>query len=196
MKKILIASLISASFSISAFATDFTDYATIKRVEPQYTSVNQPTQKCTVQTIQETIPGRQDKSYGGAVVGGLAGGIIGNQIGKGHGKEAATAIGAVVGALAGDNLDNRDSYVPPQTTTRDVQRCYMEDNYVQKANGYKVTYEYKGKIDTFMSPVPPSDNRLRVSVSVRPYIDSYVPPSPNSYQNSYPTPSYEPYPSR
>lgn len=196
MKKILIASLISASFSVSAFATDFIDYATIKRVEPQYTSVNQPTQKCTVQTIQETIPGRQEKSYGGAVVGGLAGGIIGNQIGKGHGKEAATAIGAVVGALAGDNIDNRDNYVPPQTTTRDVQRCYMEDNYVQKANGYKVTYEYKGKIDTFMSPVPPSDNRLRVSVSVKPYIDSYVPPSPNSYQNYYPTPSYEPYPSR
>lgn len=188
MKKILIITLMTAGFSSFASATDFSDYATVKRVEPQYSSVNQPTQKCTTQTVQETIPGRTDRSYGGAVIGGVAGGLIGNQVGKGHGREAATAIGAVVGALTGDNIDNRDNYVPPQTTTRDVQRCYLEDNYVQKINNYKITYEYKGRTDTFISPVAPSTSKIRVNISVNPVVDSYTP-------QSYQTPSYEaPYP--
>lgn len=184
MKKILILTLISAGFSSFAFAREFSDYATVKRVEPQYISVNQPTQKCTTQTIEETIPGRTERSYSGAVIGGVAGGIIGNQVGRGHGKEAATAIGAVVGALTGDNIDNRDNYVPPQTTTRDVQRCYMEDNYIQKINNYKITYEYKGRTDTFNSPIAPTSNKIRVNISINPVVDSYTPPS-------YETPSYD-----
>ena len=192
MKKILILSLMTAGLTTFAVAADYSDYATVKKVEPQYSSVNQPTQRCTTQTVQETIPGRQDRSYGGAVVGGVAGGIIGNQVGKGHGREAATAIGAVVGALTGDNLDNRNNYVPPQTTTRDVQSCYLQDNYVQKLNNYKVTSDYKGRTDVFYTPVPPNGNRVRVNISVNPVVDSY-PSSVN--QPSYQTPSYEaPYP--
>lgn len=188
MKKLLIISLMSAGFASLAGATDFSDYAVVKRVEPQYSSVNQPTQKCDVRTVQETIPGHTDRSYAGAAIGGVAGGLIGSQVGRGNGKTAATAIGAVVGALTGDNIDNRDNYTPPQTTTRDVQRCYLEDNYVQKINNYKITYEYKGRTDTFFSPVAPSDNRIKVNISVNPIVDSYVPPPA---QPGYPTPSYD-----
>lgn len=191
MKKVLITTLISAGLVSISSAADFTDYATVKRVEPQYSSVNTPTQRCTTQTIQETIPGRVDRSYGGAVVGGLAGGVLGNQIGKGHGREAATAVGAVVGALTGDNIDNRNSYVPPQTTTRDVQRCYTEDNYSQRITNYKVTYEYKGKVDTFYTQDAPVGNKVRVNVSVTPYGED----NRNSYGNrdNYRTPDYPAY---
>lgn len=192
MKKLLLITLMTAgftsfvSFSTSVYASEFSDYATVKRVEPQYSRTNQPSQKCQVETVQETIPGRQDRSYGGAVIGGVAGGLVGNQIGRGHGREAATAIGAVVGALTGDNLDNRNSYNPSQTVTRDVQHCYLEDNYVQKINNYKITYEYKGRTDTFISPVPPMDNRVRVNINVTPVVETYVQP-----QSGYSNPPYE-----
>lgn len=190
MNKLLIITLMTAGFSSFASAAEFSDYATVKRVEPQYSRINQPSQKCQIETVQETTPGHQDRSYGGAVIGGLAGGLVGNQVGKGHGREAATAIGAVVGAFTGDNIDNRNSYMPPQTTTRDVQHCYLEDNYIQKINNYKITYEYKGRTDTFISPIPPMDNRVRVNINVSPVIDAYAPPPPG-----YSTPSYEaPYP--
>lgn len=206
MNKLLLITLMTAGFTGYASASDYTDYATVKKVEPQYSRVNQATQKCQVETVQETIPGRQNKSYGGAVIGGVAGGLVGNQVGGGHGREAATALGAVVGALTGDNLDNRNNYVPSQTTTRDVQRCYNQDNYVQQITNYKVTYEYKGRTDTFMSPVAPRDNKVRVTISVNPVIDSYAPTRNDLYGNDrnddrndrgtrYTTPSYEaPYP--
>jgi uncharacterized protein YcfJ len=172
MKKNFILTIITFGFASFANATDFFDYAIVKSVEPQYISINQPIQKCTTQPIQETIPARTDKSYEGAVIGGIAGGLIGNQIGKGHGKEAATAIGAVVGALTGDNLDNRNNYVPPQTITKEVQHCYLEDNYIQKINNYKITYEYKGRIDTFISSIAPNTNKIRVNININPVIEN------------------------
>lgn len=186
MKKLITLTLLTSSLVSFSQASDFYDYATVKKVEPQYSNVNQPTQRCTTQTIQETIPGRTDKRYGGAVIGGVAGGLLGNQVGNGHGREAATAIGAVVGALTGDNMDNRDNnYSPPQVTTRDVQRCYLEDNYTQRVNNYKVTYEYKGKIDTFISPVAPNTTKIRVNISINPVIDSYS--NSPSYEPQYPS---------
>lgn len=189
MNKLLLITLMTAGFASYASAADFSDYATVKKVEPQYSRVNQPSQQCQIETVQETIPGRQNRSYGGAVIGGVAGGLVGNQVGGGHGREAATALGAVVGALTGDNLDNRNGYVPPQTTTRDVQHCYAQDNYVQQITNYKVTYEYKGRTDSFLSQVAPSGNRIKVNISVNPIIDSYTP------NDRYTTPSYNaPYP--
>lgn len=197
MNKILIATLVSAGFVSMSSAADFTDYANVKRVEPQYSSVNSPTQRCTTQTIQETIPGRSDRTYGGAVVGGLAGGLLGNQIGGGSGKQAATAVGAVVGALTGDNIDNRNNYIPPQTTTRDVQRCYTEDNYSKRITNYKVTYEYKGKVDTFYTQEEPVGKRIRVNVSVTPYgednRDGYKNRDNYRDSNNYRTPDYPAY---
>lgn len=188
MKKILMLSFLT--FSTSIFASEYTDFATVKKVEAQYSDVNQPFQTCSTQTVQDFIPGRQDRNYGGAVIGGVAGGILGNQVGKGHGREAATALGAVVGAITGDNL-NRPNYSPPQVINRDVQNCYLEDNFVQQLENYKITYEYKGRLDVFYTKEKPKNNKIKINVNITPMIESYS-SSPN-YEERYQDRNERPY---
>jgi len=103
-KRILILSLLSACGSVSA--ADFTDTARVISSSPIYERVNDSRRECTMETVQ--VPA-QERSMGGAVVGGLAGGLLGSQVGGGRGSTAAAGAGAVAGAVIGDNVSNPDS---------------------------------------------------------------------------------------
>lgn len=182
MKKISM--LVMALVTTSAFA--FEDNATIKSVEPQYATVNEPIEVCRDEVIQEQVYQQpqyqqqqqpQGRNYAGAAIGGVAGGILGNQVGGGTGKTAATALGAVVGALVGDNVANSQSggniqyqQVPqqPQTVSRKVRNCQMENQTKQIISGYNVSATYNGKPLNFVVHEKPMGKQIRVNVNVEP----------------------------
>ena len=64
--------------------------------------------------------------------------------------------------------------------------CHLEDNWVQTVSNYKVTYEYKGRIDSFTSQTAPNGDRIRLNVNITPIIDSYP---GYSVPNSQPVPT-------
>jgi uncharacterized protein YcfJ len=165
---------------IANIAVAHEDTATIKRVEPQYSTVNTPKEVCRDETVQETIQPQQpqaEKSYGGAILGGLAGGILGNQVGKGNGRSVATAVGAVAGALVGDNIGNQTAAAngniryEPQTVTRQVRHCHTEETSSQVVTGYRVDYTYNGRPYSFVSQQKPIGSKLRVNVDVQPILN-------------------------
>jgi uncharacterized protein YcfJ len=164
MKKLAIAFPVLMLVSMHGFASEFDDYATVKRVDPQVVRTNHPRQECTTDYVTSQAPQSSDRSLSGAVIGGLTGAILGNQVGGGRGKTAATAVGAVTGAIVGDRVQNGSGY---QTQDRPVQRCHTVDHWEQHNDGYKVTYEYMGHRETTILPYDPGSS-IRVHVAVSP----------------------------
>lgn len=114
-------------------------------------------QVCTpVTVVHERQPG---ENVGGAIVGGLVGAMVGSRFGGGHGKDAATIAGAIGGAVIGESMASG-----PTTSTQ--QQCSMvyEPGPPQ---GYQVTYDYKGKLYTTTTRMPPGEYlRVRSRVTV------------------------------
>ena len=99
----------------------------------------------------------------------MIGGVIGNQIGSGQGRHAARAAGAVIGAAIGHEQGMRryGATTPAQPYT--VQRCetrYHEE-WQERVDGYRVTYQYHGRTQVTQLPYNPG-NRIRVRVDVTP----------------------------
>jgi uncharacterized protein YcfJ len=145
-------------------ANDFEDYARVINVRPQVEQVNQPRQQCWMEQVP--VQPRQQRGFGGAVVGGLAGGLLGSQIGGGSGRTAATAVGALTGAIVGDRMENQDHQ---PAYPRQIQRCQMVDHWETRNRGYLVTYVYRGHTQTAVMPYEPG-HRIPVRVSVTPRV--------------------------
>ncbi len=154
--------LVAAPFVVQA--ADFDDYARVVSVTPQYEQVNHPRQECVTEYVQ--VQRQQDRGVSGSIIGGIAGGLLGNQVGGGSGKTAATAAGAIAGAIVGDRVQNNQAG-GVVTDSQPVQRCRTVDNWQSRANGYVVTYEYKGVTETAVLPYDPG-KRLPVRVHVTP----------------------------
>ncbi len=164
--------LCGALLATSAQADVYADYARVKSVVPEYERVNQPRQECYNELVETRVPVQRPDSegpeYGGTILGGIVGGVIGNRFGKGHGREAATAAGAVAGALIGSQYDNRgrtEIIRDEGVQHREVRRCRDIDHWVNRINGYRVTYEYAGRrYSSFMPNDPGREVKVRVSV--------------------------------
>lgn len=172
MKSTLRSSLIFActiAAGTAVQAADFEDYARVLSVTPQYEQVSSPRQEC--RTEYENVPRhsqRQERSNGGAIIGGIAGGLLGSQVGNGNGRVAAAAAGALTGALVGDRMDNdnhRDGYTSYES--RPVRQCRNVEQWDRRATGFAVTYEYHNRTYTTVMPYDPG-NRLRLHVSLTP----------------------------
>lgn len=186
MKKSIILTILLTTFGSVSFAQSyegsndryqspqtFYDYAKIISVTPEYQQVNQPTQVCRDEIVRETVNhndrNNNDRNYGGIALGGIAGGLLGNQVGGGNGRTAATALGAVAGALVGDNLaNNGNNNQTPQYQERTVQRCQNVDSYRRVASGYRVEYEYRGQINTFVTRNKPEGNKVKMNIQATP----------------------------
>jgi len=128
------------------------------------------------------------RSYGSgdAIIGGLIGGVIGNQLGKNSSRGArngATVAGAIVGSVIANEArsdgvgrhrrhkrhNERHRTMPQRiVTTRPVEHCKetMHTSYEKRIQGYKVTYEYRGRtLQTHMSRDPGDQIELRVNVT-------------------------------
>lgn len=147
----------------------FVDYARIREVTTEYDRVSQPRQVCTDEIVRESVT-RNDNSLGGAAVGAVAGGLLGNQVGSGNGRTAATALGVIGGAMVGDNVGRNGS--PVQVQERRVQHCRDVDNRNTVPVGYRVTYEYKGQVNSFVTRERPVGTRLKINLQATPDLRS------------------------
>jgi uncharacterized protein YcfJ len=147
------------------------DYAPVVRSEPivRQVRVETPRRECwdDVRTVQSN-PHISDPGVGGrTLLGGIIGGVIGHQFGSGRGNDAATVAGAAIGAGVG--YDSARRVAGTSTTQEVVQRCEVryEDQYEERIDGYRVTYEYNGREYTTRMPYDPG-SKIRVRVAVAP----------------------------
>jgi len=146
------------------------DYAPVTRVEPvvRQVRVDNPRRECwdETQTV-ESRPHISDPNVGGrTLLGGIIGGVIGHQFGSGRGRDAATVAGTVIGASVGYDSASRQY---GDTEERVVQRCSVryDQQYEERIDGYRVTYEYNGREYTTRLPYDPG-KQIRVRVAVAP----------------------------
>jgi len=115
----------------------------------------------------ETVHVRERRrSHTPTVVGAIIGGVLGNQIGSGSGRDVATAAGALLGGAVGHDASKvRDGRAYPVTR----ERCQIEREWRERTvdSGYRVTYEYAGRLHRTTMSHPPGDT-IRVRVSVDP----------------------------
>jgi uncharacterized protein YcfJ len=156
----------SSSYPSSNRSTEY-DYARVRHVEPivRQVRVETPRRECYDDRYVESRP---DPNVGArTVLGGIIGGVLGHQIGSGRGRDAATVAGAVIGAKVGHDAASRN--YDPRTEERVVQRCEVryDNEYEERIDGYRVTYEYNGREYTTRMPYDPGDRiRVRVAVAV------------------------------
>ncbi|MCB1625917.1 MAG: glycine zipper 2TM domain-containing protein [Pseudomonadales bacterium] len=167
------------------------DYARVLDVDPIRTRVRvrTPQRECWQETHydggyrggsydSQYRAGRPMPSAGSMILGGIIGAAVGNQIGSGDGRRAATVAGAIIGSAVGHDAAarrdtqrsyNRDAYYDDRGREYSVERCetrYRND-WEERIDGYRVTYEYNGVRQTTRLPYDPGE-RLRVRVDVRP----------------------------
>jgi uncharacterized protein YcfJ len=146
------------------------EYADVVRAEPivRQVKVETPRRECWDET--QTVTGNphiSDPAVGGrTLLGSIIGGVIGHQFGSGSGRDAATIAGAAIGAGVGYDSARR---VYGTQTGQVVQRCQVryDNQYEERIDGYRVTYEYGGRQYTTRMPYDPG-SKMRVRVAVAP----------------------------
>jgi uncharacterized protein YcfJ len=147
------------------------DYAPVTHVEPivRQVRIETPRRECWNETrYVETRPHISDARVAGpTLLGGIIGGVIGHQFGSGSGQDAATIAGAAIGAGVG--YDSAAKRYPGGTREEVVQRCDVryEQQYEERIEGYRVTYEFNGREHTTRLPYDPGE-RIRLRVAVAP----------------------------
>jgi len=144
-------------------------YAPVVDVKPEYRSVQVAHDQPVCYQREHYRPVYRDgRSRTGTVLGAIIGGVIGNQIGDGNGRRAATVAGAALGGSIGRDIDRQnrhpDDYVKVAREECRIERGYQEQSVL---SGYRVTYEYQGRLYHTRTDTHPGD-RIRLSVSVSP----------------------------
>lgn len=137
--------------------------AKIISVEPSYVTKKVPYTKCHYEQRAFAYQSRRAVDGSGTVIGGIAGGVIGNQIGRGNGNIAATIGGTIVGALAGNQVERDINR--PDVYVRMVEVCRTHYTTKQIINGYHVTYQYNGHIQTKFMKKKPVGKELRLTLT-------------------------------
>jgi uncharacterized protein YcfJ len=169
------------------------DYARVLDVDPIVTRVRVrvPERECWQESrYDDRYDGRYGSrsvvdqytprsSAGNMILGGIVGAAIGNQIGSGDGRRAATVAGAIIGSAVGHDVaarraardanDSRYGYDDRGSREYTVERCgtRYRDEWEERIDGYRVTYEYNGVRQTVRMPYDPG-RQMRVRVDVRP----------------------------
>ena len=82
---------------------------------------------------------QQNRTVGGALIGGIAGAVLGHNVAGGHGsRDEGTALGAVVGALAGGAIGRSTvgQCVPPNASAYDPYNGQSYSQYPSQDEGY------------------------------------------------------------
>ena len=161
---LMLAATLGASGLSQADAEDY-QWARVVDVEPIRSVEHTPVDR---QVCYEEITHVRQRRHGHAstIVGAIIGGVVGHQFGSGSGQDAATAAGALLGgAIAHDAARHRDGRRYPVTR----QHCDIEREWRRRTvdGGYRVTYEYAGRLHRTTMPYRPGE-RIRVQVSVLP----------------------------
>jgi len=147
MKRITLATALLlpvAVFAESAVIQDTTEFAKVLNFSPiQGPQIAR--QVCAPVSVTQA----SGSNPGAAVAGGLVGALVGSRFGGGHGKAATTIAGAIGGAMLGDAMA-----AAPATSTQQQCNTVYEPG---PPSGYQVTYEYKGKLLTTTTRMPPGE---------------------------------------
>jgi len=142
-------------------------YAKVVDVDPivRYVTVAHPRQQCWDEVVYERD--RPSNVAGPAIAGGIIGGAIGRQFGGGSGRDALTLAGAIAGTAIATERAVRNQSGATRATT--VTRCETvhEHHRERRIDGYRVTYQYRGRRHTIITPEPPG-SRIRLLVSAIP----------------------------
>lgn len=169
----------------AATGGSYDSYADVVAVAPRYSwhEVDEPVRYCDLVTAPPAYarfryrdydaPRHEDPGVAG-LIGGLIGGLVGHQFGSGHGRTALTVAGAALGAsIASDHARYReapyrgdDGYGYDGPTVRRCSETHRT-RQVREADGYDVTYRYRGRTFQRWLPDHPGD-RLPVHVDVEP----------------------------
>jgi uncharacterized protein YcfJ len=151
------------------------DYARVVDVQPLTTRVrvSTPQRECRDEMHHEGggyAPGPQGPQVAGyTILGAAIGAVLGHQVGSGRGQDAATIGGAIVGAGLGHRQGMRryGERLPVRAYT--VQRCETryQDEWQERVDAYRVTYDYQGRRQVTELPYRPGE-RIRVRVAVTP----------------------------
>lgn len=146
------------------------EYARVVGVQPQHrrVRVSEPVRDCWDEVEQVSDGPFSSRHIGGTLIGGLIGGVLGNQVGDGRGRQVARAAGAIIGGAVGHNV-SRDRQHTRYEDERVYQRCETRyrDSWVERVDGYRVTYEYAGRQYVTQLPYDPGE-RIRIRVDVTP----------------------------
>ncbi len=146
------------------------EYARVVGVQPQHrrVRVSEPVRDCWDEVEHVSDGPFSARHIGGTLVGGLIGGVLGNQVGDGRGRQVARAAGAIIGGAVGHNV-SRDRQHARYEDERVYQRCETRyrDSWVERVDGYQVTYEYAGRQYVTQLPYDPGE-RIRIRVDVTP----------------------------
>ncbi|HEX7079675.1 MAG TPA: glycine zipper 2TM domain-containing protein [Gammaproteobacteria bacterium] len=147
--------------------TDYV-YARVVDVEPivRYVTVRRPREECWDEVVQVPVRDRPFVVAGPAIAGGLIGGAIGRQFGHGDGRDALTLLGAIAGSAVASERAARNRAYEGHVRETTVERCEVvtERHTEERIDGYRVTYQYRGRRDTIVMPHPPGERvRLRVT---------------------------------
>lgn len=144
-------------------------YAKVVDVDPivRRVTVTRPRHECWDEVVYTSE--RTRGVAGPAIAGGIIGGAIGRQFGGGSGRDALTIAGALAGsAIAAERAArNRAGSETVRATT--VERCRVVDerHIEERIDGYRVTYQYRGRRHTIVTHEPPG-SRIRLAVSAIP----------------------------
>ncbi|MFA7268764.1 MAG: glycine zipper 2TM domain-containing protein [Sterolibacterium sp.] len=131
---------------------DTTEFAKVLNYSP-IPGPQIPRQVCSTVTVS---PGSAHNP-GAAIAGGVVGAVVGSRFGSGHGKDAATVAGAIGGTMIGDQVGSAP------TTQQQCSTVYEPG----PPAGYQVTYDYKGKLLTTTTRMPPGESlRIRNRITV------------------------------
>lgn len=147
------------------------DFAEVVRVEPirRQVRVSEPVRECWEETRPVSSGPFSSSHIGGTLIGSAIGTVVGNQVGHGRGKDVARVAGALIGGAIGHNVSVDRARQRGDATMRTQERCDVRyrDSFVERIEGYDVTYEYAGREYLTRMPYDPGE-RIRVRVDVSP----------------------------
>lgn len=148
-KSIVATAVLTIGLGLSGASVAGTQYAKVISVEPLYEQRIVPLERtvCEQQPVLVRNEVRaKPNSATPTIVGAIIGGVVGSQFGGGSGQKAATVAGAVLGGSIGRDASRANARTYHETTLQ--QRCHIErQSTAQRVHsGYRVTYEYGGRL--------------------------------------------------
>lgn len=143
--------------------------APVTYVQPltRYIQVSTPQEVCWEESVPQAAYNQPSKTP--LVVGGLIGGAIGHAVGgRRRSKNLLSVAGALLGASIGNSAASqhrapRNTYVTTQRVCRIEQVTHQEE----RVDGYRVTYEYRGRSFVTQTATHPGAT-IPVRVEVQP----------------------------
>lgn len=148
-KPLIAATALTIGLSLSGASVASTQYAKVISVEPLYEQRIMPLERtvCEEQPVLVRHHVRaKPNSATPTIVGAIIGGVVGSQFGGGSGQKVATVAGAVLGGSIGRDASRSNAPTHQKTTLQ--QHCHIErQSTTQRVHsGYRVTYEYGGRL--------------------------------------------------